>query len=95
MANSVNKFIVLVIVMVYGNCSEKVKPALSIPDRNTFRGWPEYLEIALPAAVMICAEFWFFDVLVLLSGTLSVLHQAAQVILLKYLDLLMMVALGI
>jgi hypothetical protein len=44
---------------------------------------------------MICAEFWFFDVLVLLSGTLSVLHQAAQVILLKYLDLLMMVALGI
>jgi Na+-driven multidrug efflux pump len=66
-----------------------------MPDSDTFRGWCEYLEVALPATAMICAEFWFFELLVIIAGTLSVPIQASQVILISYAELFAMIFYGI
>ena len=94
-ATSVNKFLLIFFLMVYGSCSKNIRPAMTFPDRDTFRGWCEYLQVALPVTAMYCAEVWAFEILVLIAGTLSVSQQAAQVILLSYVELLIMVALGI
>lgn len=95
MALSVTDFILLSTVMVYGNCSEKVRPALSMPDRETFSGWGEYLSIALPAAGMICAEWWSFELLTVIAGLLGVTAQASQVILFSVSALIFMPPLAV
>jgi len=95
MAHSVTDFILLSAVMIYGNCSDKIKPALSLPDRETFHGWGEYLSIALPAAGMICAEWWAFEVLTVIAGLLGVAEQASQVILFSVSALIFMQPLAV
>jgi len=49
-----------------------------MPDIESFRGWGEYLKVSLPSTVMICAEWWAFEILTLISGTLGVPEQASQ-----------------
>ena len=71
-ATSVNKFILVVFLMVYGSCSKNIRPAITFPDGDTFRGWFEYIQVALPVIVMYCSEFWAFEILVIIAGTLSV-----------------------
>lgn len=72
MATSVKDCVLLLIVMVYGNCSREVQPALSLPDRESLRGWCEYLKISLPSTIMICAEWWAFEILIIMAGILGV-----------------------
>ena len=38
--------------------------------RRAFSGWRLYLGIALPATAMLCAEWWTFEILIILSGLL-------------------------
>jgi MATE family multidrug resistance protein len=54
-ANAVRDFVILLFVMVYVNCSEKIKPALSLPNWEAFQGWGEYMKVSLPATIMVCA----------------------------------------
>ncbi|PRW56780.1 DETOXIFICATION 16-like [Chlorella sorokiniana] len=35
---------------------------------EALRGWPTYLRFALPSVVMICCEWWTFEVMILMSG---------------------------
>jgi MATE family multidrug resistance protein len=72
LASSTKDFVLLLSVMIYANCNEQVRPALSLPDSSSFSGWGEYLKISLPGTVMMCAEWWAFELLVLLSGILGV-----------------------
>ena len=70
----------LLTVTIYGSCSAQVRPAVSLPDLESFRGWGEYLNISLPSTIMICAEWWFFEVLVIMAGSLGLVEQAAWVV---------------
>jgi len=55
LASSTKDFVLIATVMIYGSCSEKIKPLLLTPDLDSFRGWGEYLKVSLPSTVMICA----------------------------------------
>ena len=73
LATSIKDSILLLVVMIYANCSSDVKPALSLPcARKSFSGWGEYLKISLPSTVMICAEWWAYQVIEVMSGILGV-----------------------
>lgn len=76
-ASSIKDFVLIMTVMIYGNCSEKIRPALSMPDSDSFRGWGEYLKIALPSTVMICAEWWAWGVVTVFAGAMGVPEQAS------------------
>ena len=71
-ASSVKDFVLILSVMIYGNCSEKIRPLLLTPDWDSFRGWGEYLKVSLPSTVMICAQWWAFEVIIVISGTMGV-----------------------
>lgn len=94
-ASSVKDFVLILSVMIYGNCSEKIRPALSMPDSESFRGWGEYLKVALPSTVMICAEWWAFLLLSVISGTMGVPELAAQTLYTNLASLLYQAPLGI
>ena len=42
---------------------------------EAFGGWSEYLAISIPAAAMICAEYFAFEFITLLAGMLGVVEQ--------------------
>ena len=95
LASSVKDFVLLTTVMLYGNCSKDIRPALSMPDRETFRGWGEYLKVSLPSTAMICAEWWSFETLTVIAGILGVNQQASQVIIFSVSVIVYMAPLGI
>jgi len=47
---------------------------------DSFSGWKEYVSISAPAALMVCAEWWCFEIMIVLSGMVGISDQGAQVI---------------
>ena len=64
-------------------------------DGSAFRNWGAYLKISIPATVMLCAEWWAFEVLMVLAGTLGVASLAAQTIIVSVTATMFMIPLGI
>ncbi|XP_030922719.1 protein DETOXIFICATION 14-like [Quercus lobata] len=59
--------ILLGLYMKYTSASSKTRVPLSM---EMFRGIGEFFRFAIPSAVMICLEWWSFELLILLSGLL-------------------------
>ena len=61
---------------------------------ESFSGWDEYFKLSVPATVMLCAEWWSFEIMVFLSGKMGVNEQAAVVISLSINTLVFMIPMG-
>ncbi|XP_020593393.1 protein DETOXIFICATION 14-like [Phalaenopsis equestris] len=59
--------LILVMSIKYSESCKKTRVPLSM---EAFKGIDEFLKLAIPSAVMICLEWWSFELLVLLSGLL-------------------------
>ncbi len=66
---------ILVIYLKYTGCrSESFVPF----DKSAFAGWREYLALGVPTLLMRCLEWWAWEVLNLVCGTLGVAELAAN-----------------
>eukprot|EP00698_Gefionella_okellyi_P023939 TRINITY_DN830_c0_g1_i1.p1 TRINITY_DN830_c0_g1~~TRINITY_DN830_c0_g1_i1.p1 ORF type:complete len:482 (+),score=95.33 TRINITY_DN830_c0_g1_i1:202-1647(+) len=63
--------------------------------RDVFRGWWEFLRLGIPGALMICLEWWCFELSALLAGLISVTSLAAQTLLMNAFAFVFMLPLGI
>lgn len=79
-ATSIKDLISLIMVLVYCRCSFLFKQTLQPIDSEAFTGWGAYLKVSLPATVMMCGEWWAFEIFIVLAGTLGVKELAAFVI---------------
>lgn len=95
LATALTNLLIFLFVTVYAHCLPEIKEALFWPNAQTFSGWGEYLRFGVPAAVMICAEWWAFDILVILSGWIGVEQQAAIIVQFTIITIPYMVNLGI
>eukprot|EP00262_Sarcandra_glabra_P012529 TRINITY_DN3252_c0_g1_i6.p1 TRINITY_DN3252_c0_g1~~TRINITY_DN3252_c0_g1_i6.p1 ORF type:complete len:462 (+),score=30.61 TRINITY_DN3252_c0_g1_i6:197-1387(+) len=59
--------VALALYVKYSQACERTRMSLS---REAFHGINRFFRLALPSAVMICLEWWSFELLVLLSGLL-------------------------
>ncbi|PSR87771.1 Protein DETOXIFICATION like [Actinidia chinensis var. chinensis] len=59
--------IFLMLYMNYSSSCEKTRAPISM---EVLRGVGEFFSFAIPSAVMICLEWWSFELLILLSGLL-------------------------
>jgi MATE family multidrug resistance protein len=75
LATSITKFNLLLVTIVYSKCSPQISCALQFPDRDSLRGWSEYLKVSLPSTIMICSEWWAFEVITVIAGTISIEAQ--------------------
>ncbi|KAL3751302.1 hypothetical protein ACJRO7_012166 [Eucalyptus globulus] len=57
----------LVLYMTFSSACQKTRAPVSM---EIFRGIQEFFRFAVPSAVMICLEWWSFELLILLSGLL-------------------------
>ncbi|KAL5553031.1 hypothetical protein UlMin_040432 [Ulmus minor] len=60
----------VILLLLYMNCSPACAPTRVPVSFELFQGIREFLRFAIPSAVMICLEWWSFEVLTLLSGFL-------------------------
>ena len=67
------------------------------PERraSSFQGIKEYVQLGAPCALMICLEWWAYQVMAFMSGYFGVASQAAQIVLTTILSIGFMVALGL
>ena len=68
------------------------------PDIRHVTEWTRvmnYLKLGLPTMVMLCTEWWAFEILILLSGLISVRAQASQVLLANMCAQMFMIPLGL
>ncbi|TVU32474.1 hypothetical protein EJB05_24205, partial [Eragrostis curvula] len=70
LANTVSYLTNLSILALYVRLSPSCKLSWTGFSGEAFRGISDFLKLAVPSAVMVCMEWWSFELLVLLSGLL-------------------------
>ena len=63
--------------------------------KDLFEGWLEYLMIGIPGAIMLCGEWWAFEILAILSGCIGVADLAAEIIIISFVTFVFMIPLGL
>jgi MATE family multidrug resistance protein len=51
-------------------------------NRESFKGLGNYLKIGIPSAMMLCLEWWAFEIIHIMVGYIGVDEQAANVVIL-------------
>lgn len=64
-------------------------------DRRAWDGWYDYVVLGLPGTVMLCSEWWAFEILTIFASLLGTTQVAAQTIIMQTASLAFMVPLGI
>jgi MATE family multidrug resistance protein len=62
--------------------------------RECLQGWGEFLKLALPGTLMVCAEWWGFEVTVIAVGLMGEVELAAHTVAFNTLGICYMIPLG-
>lgn len=63
--------------------------------RTCLKGWWPFLKLAGPGTVMVCAEWWSFEVVAIGAGWLGTIELAVQGVMMNTVALVFMLPLGI
>jgi MATE family multidrug resistance protein len=94
-ASSITNSFIFVFLLAYTYRIEEIRPALTIPDTRIFKGLVAYFKIGFASALMVCLEWWAFEVMTLLVGIFGMLEQAANVVVFQIVAFLFMIAMGL
>ena len=64
-------------------------------DRTVFHGLGNFLKIGVPGMLMLCFEWWAFELLAIFTGLLGVNELAAEVVIINMVAFIFMLPLGI
>jgi len=67
----------------------------AMPTREMFNDIGSYLKVGISGMLMLCFEWWAFELLAIFSGLLSVEALAAEVVVINLVTFIFMVPLGI
>lgn len=64
-------------------------------NRTVFQDLGMYLKIGIPGMLMLCCEWWIFELLAIFTGLLGVDQLAAEVVIINLIAFVFMIPLGI
>ncbi|KAG6573927.1 Protein DETOXIFICATION 12, partial [Cucurbita argyrosperma subsp. sororia] len=70
LAMSLSYWLNVILLALYMIFSPKCATTRGVISMEMFRGIQEFFSLAIPSAVMVCLEWWSFELLILLSGLL-------------------------
>lgn len=83
-------------VQIYLSLSEPAVKRTLVPyDKAAWTNWKEFVNLGLPGTVMLCSEWWAYEVLSIFASLLGTAQVAAQTIILQTASLAFMVPLGL
>jgi multidrug resistance protein, MATE family len=68
LANVSTQIIVFILLQVYSWQQEELKEAMIWPDARIFLGLKEYISLAVPTTIMICLDWWVWELMILMCG---------------------------
>lgn len=71
------------VMMMYTCLQNDIKETRVRPDVRMFEGIAEYLKIGVPGTVMLCLEWWVWELQMIFSGWFTVRQQASQIIMMN------------
>jgi len=77
-AKTVSIIVYVTGLILYLNLSTRCKNTLAKFSWDALRGWKEYLSLAFPSTVMICLEWWTWEILNLICGMLGIAELASN-----------------
>ena len=80
LASTFSAIIMLVITVMFALSKTHISEAIFWPDATIWAGWREYFSLAIPAAGIFCAEYWAYQILIILSLYLGVDAQVNMII---------------
>jgi MATE family multidrug resistance protein len=87
-------FLNFMIVTIYCRQNKEVRKSFFFFTKDSFQELRQYLRIGIPSCVMLCLEWWSFEVLALMAGYISVEATGAHVIVLNTHVVVIMLPLG-
>lgn len=94
-ASTISNITVYVSLLIYSTCIPSISEAIFLPDKKVFRGIGQYMALGIPSAMMLCLEWWAYEVMTLMAGYIGVTAQAAQIVLMNMVAFMFMFALGL
>jgi len=95
LAGCLSNFLNYALMTVLFWLSKDLREAFTLPDSRAFRGLGEYLALGIPSVVVLCLDFWAYELMTVASGLLGVKEQASQVIVMNMCEMSFMVAMGL
>jgi MATE family multidrug resistance protein len=90
--SSITSLVVMVSTSYYHPAVQKTLQPLNF---QAFSRWLEFASLGFPATLMLCSEWWAFEILTFLASQLGTPEVAAQTIIIQIASLAYMVPLGI
>ena len=94
-AHTITSLTLIIMVTVYAGLVDEIKEAITWPDAQMFLGWGEYFALGVPTTGILCAEYWAWQFLSIMSGNLSVMEQATMMISMQVAAMLNTTCLGV
>jgi MATE family multidrug resistance protein len=88
-------YISTVIQIVLSWSHPSVQRTLQPWDMKAWSNWGEYVRLGMPGTVMLCSEWWAYEILTVFASLLGTADVAAQTIILQTASLAFMVPMGI
>lgn len=83
-------------VQIYLSISDPaVKRTLVLYDKEAWNKWGEFIRLGFPGTVMLCSEWWAYEILAIFASMLGTAQVAAQTIILQTASLAFMIPLGL
>ena len=66
-----------------------------MPDRRVFDELKQYMKIGIPSTVMLCLDWWVWELLILISGWLGTHEQATNIVIMNIILITYMLTMGL
>ncbi|KAI7800847.1 multidrug and toxin extrusion protein 1 [Triplophysa rosa] len=77
-ANSISQYALAVSLLVYIRWKGLYKDTWAGWSMDCLKGWESFIHLAIPSMLMLCAEWWTYEIGGLLSGLISEVELGAQ-----------------
>ncbi|XP_043818835.1 multidrug and toxin extrusion protein 2 [Dromiciops gliroides] len=95
LSNTISQYMQAVVLLLYIVMRKLYLETWGGWSLQCLQGWDTYLSLAIPGMLMICIEWWAYEIGSLLIGLLSVVELSAQSIIYEVSTLMYMIPLGI
>lgn len=74
--------------------AKRLRKSFFLPNKETFKNLSDYVRLAIPSTLMLIFDWWSFEILAVMAGSISVEVTGAHIIILNVYYLFCMFCLG-
>ncbi|KAG8447367.1 hypothetical protein GDO86_014727 [Hymenochirus boettgeri] len=94
-ANTISQFIQMILLVLYIVWRKLHKKTWGGWSRDCLEEWGPFIGLAIPSMLMLCIEWWAFEISIFLAGSIGVVELGAQAIIYQMANLVYLVPLGL